>query len=89
MRGILILLAVIVVGGILAVATGFVNLSGDAGQLPKVSVDGGRAPTVNADVGSIDVGTKETSVTVPKVEVGTTQESVAVPSVEVKKADGQ
>jgi len=87
MRGVLILIGVVVLLGIVAVATGFVNLSGDEGKLPEVSVQGGRAPSIDADVGRVDVGTKDTSVTVPKVEVGTTEEKVEVPTVDVKKAN--
>jgi len=84
MRAILTLLALVVILGIVAVATGFVNLSGHAGSLPKVSVQGGQAPSVKADVGSIDVGTSTANVTVPTV--GTRQEQVKVPKVHVKTA---
>jgi hypothetical protein len=85
MRAIVTLLAIIVVVAIIAVATGFVNLHGNSGSLPKVAVQGGSLPDVKADVGSIDVGTKNTSVEVPKVE--TTTKTVAVPTVDVKKAN--
>lgn len=87
MRGLLILVAVVVVLGIVAVATGFINLSGREGEMPKVAVEGGQLPAVNADVGSVDVGTTSTTVDVPKVEVGTTEEQVKLPSVDVKKAN--
>ena len=89
MRAALIALVIIVLLAIVAVATGFVNLSGDAGKLPEVSVQGGRAPSMDADVGKVVVGTKETSVDVPKVEVGTTKEKIDVPVVGVQKADGK
>lgn len=88
MRAALIALVIIVLLAIVAVATGFVNLSGDAGELPKVAVEGGRAPSVDADVGKVVVGTKETSVDVPKVEVGSTKTTIDVPVVGVKKANG-
>lgn len=87
MRAALIALVIIVLLGIVAVATGFVNLSGDAGKLPEVSVQGGRAPSVDADVGKVVVGTKETTVDVPKVE--TKKETISVPVVGVQKADGK
>ena len=87
MRAALIALVVIVLIAIVAVATGFVNLSGDAGKLPTVAVEGGRAPSVDADVGKVVVGTKETSVDVPKVT--TTKETIDVPVVGVQKANGQ
>ena len=65
MRAILVLLVLVVLVAIVAVATGFVNLHGSAGKMPEVSVQGGKAPTVDADVGSIDVGTKKKVVEVP------------------------
>jgi len=87
MRGFLILLAVVVVLGVIAIATGFLNLSGQSGEMPKVAVEGGRMPSVDADVGKVVVGTKETSVDVPKVT--TEKTNVDVPVVGVQKADGE
>lgn len=84
MRAIVTILAIIVVIGIIAIATGYVNLHGNAGTLPKVSVQGGSAPSVSADVGSIDFGSKNTSVDVPKME--TTKKTVEVPTLAVHKA---
>jgi hypothetical protein len=84
MRAIVTILAIVVVIAIIAVATGFVNLHGSPGELPTVKVEGGQAPAVKADVGSVDVGTKNTSVDVPKVE--TVKKKVEVPTVEVHKA---
>ena len=85
MRAIIILLVVVVLVAIVAVATGFVNLSGHSGSMPTVAVSGGKMPSVNADVGSIAVGTKKTMVDVPKVE--TKKEAISVPVIGVKKAD--
>lgn len=85
MRAIVTILAIIVVIGIIAVATGYVNLHGKAGTMPTVSVQGGSAPAVSADVGSIDVGSKNSSVDVPKIE--TVKKTVQVPTVEVHKAN--
>ncbi len=87
MRGLLILLAVVVILGIVAVATGFVNLSGKSGSLPSVAVTGGSMPSVDADVGKVVVGTKQTSVDVPKVTTEKTK--IDVPVVGVQKADGK
>jgi hypothetical protein len=86
MRAIVSIIGIIVVVAIIAVATGFVNLRGTSGSLPRVAVEGGALPTVKADVGSIDVGTKNTSVDVPKVDVGTVRKTVEVPTVAVNKA---
>ena len=85
-RTLLIIVVLVVVVAIAAVATGFVNLHGQSGSLPKVAVEGGKLPSVDADVGSIAVGTKNSSVSVPKVEVGTTQTKVETPTLTVKKA---
>jgi hypothetical protein len=85
MRALVTILAIIVVIAIIAVWTGFINLHGSAGSLPKVSVQGGQAPTVAADVGSIDVGSKNSSVDVPKVE--TVKKKVEVPTIAVHKAN--
>jgi hypothetical protein len=85
MRAIVTILAIIVVIGIIAVATGYVDLHGKSGSLPTVSVKGGEAPAVSADVGSIDMGTKNTTVDVPKVE--TTKKTVQVPTIAVHKAN--
>ncbi len=84
MRAVVTILAIIVVIAIIAVATGFVNLHSTPGSLPKVSVEGGKAPTVAADVGSVDLGTTNTTVDVPKVD--TVKKTVAVPTVAVHKA---
>lgn len=87
MRAIVSIFVIVVVVAIIAVATGFVNLRGSAGELPQVQVAGGKAPSVSADVGSIDVGSKNSSIDVPKVEVGTVKKSVEVPTVAVHKAN--
>jgi hypothetical protein len=84
MRGIVTILAIIVIVGIIALATGFINLSGNAGQLPKVAVEGGKLPSVDADVGEVNVGTRNTTIEVPEVE--TKKKKVEVPTLSVEKA---
>ncbi len=81
----LIIVLIIVLLAIAAVATGFVNLSGKPGELPKVAVEGGALPHMDADVGTVEFGSKNTSVELPKVQVGTTNENVELPTVNVKK----
>jgi hypothetical protein len=83
MRAIVTILAIIVAIAIIAVATGFVNLHGTSGSLPQVAVSGGQLPTVQANMGSIDVGTKTKDVDMPKVDTVTKQ--VEVPTVAVHK----
>jgi hypothetical protein len=87
MRALVSIFVIVVVVAIVAVATGFINLHGSAGELPRVAVEGGKAPSVAADVGSIDVGTKNAHVDVPKVDVATVTKTVAVPTVAVHKAN--
>ena len=86
MRPLITILAIVVLVAIVAVATGFVNLRGSSGALPKVAVQGGKLPTVDADVGSIDVGTKKNTVEVPKVSVDTKKTVIETPTVAVHKA---
>ena len=71
MRGLLAAVAVIVLLLIVAVATGFINLSGRGGDVPEVKVEGGALPTVDADVGDVDVGTKNETIEVPTIDVDT------------------
>jgi flagellar basal body-associated protein FliL len=84
-RTIIIILVVAVLAVIAAVATGFLDFSSKGGALPKVAVEGGALPSVDADVGSIGVGTTNTTIEVPKVKTET--ETIEVPKLEVKKAN--
>lgn len=80
-----------IVGGIVAIvviAAGVYMVDIDQteeGSLPdvNVSVEGGNLPEVEATTGSVDVGTEETTVTVPDVEVTTEEKEVTVPTVNV------
>lgn len=85
MRVIWTILVLVILAGILALWTGWIDLSGRPGSLPTVTVQGGSLPTVEANVGSIDLGTTNTVVDVPKVDVGTTEKVVETPKVTVKK----
>lgn len=75
MRGLLALVAIVLLLVIVAVATGFLDFSSKGGALPKVAVSGGSLPSVDANVGAVDVGAKNETV------------NVKVPTVDVKKAD--
>lgn len=48
-----------------------------------VSVEGGNLPEFDAEVGSINVGTTEETVTVPDVEVTTQEATVTVPTIDI------
>lgn len=71
MRGLLAAVAIIVLLLIVGVATGFINLGARGGDMPEVKVEGGALPTVDADVGDVDVGTKNEVIKVPTIDVDT------------------
>ncbi|WP_375397213.1 hypothetical protein [uncultured Sphingomonas sp.] len=67
MRALLVLigLAALVLVGLLAL--GLVRLDGTAGTLPTVKVEGGSAPQVTANVATLDVGSENKTIAVPKI----------------------
>lgn len=77
MRAILFILIIAVAALLVAIATGFLDISQTRGaRAPDVSVDrsgidatGGQAPTFDVETGSVAVGTRETDVVVPTVKV--------------------
>ena len=77
MRPILLILILVVIGFIVAVATGFLHISQTrTAAAPDVSVNragvsasGGRAPAFDVETGTVSVGTKERQVKVPNVQV--------------------
>jgi hypothetical protein len=79
-----IIAIVILVIVVIAVAFGFLRVKQtQTAKLPEVSVEGGQTPKFDVDAAKVDVGTKQTSVPVPKVE--TKQEPITVPTVSVDK----
>jgi hypothetical protein len=83
MRGILVLLGIIVLAAVVLMSLGMLKINMD-NSMPSVSfnVQGGKLPTVST--GSIDIGTTNTTIAVPKVEMGNT--TVRLPTLEVKPA---
>lgn len=75
-----IVAAAVIIG--LLFATGFWSADVKEGSLPEVSVKGGDMPAVDVDSKKVVVGTKETTVDVPKVE--TEEKKIDVPVVGVK-----
>lgn len=65
MRALLVLIGLAAIVLVVLMQLGMVSIGG--GSLPKVSVQSGTAPKV--DVGTIDVGTVNKTVAVPKIEV--------------------
>lgn len=87
-RTLLILLAILAIIAAVLFATGFwrVNTSGEL-RAPDVdvSVKGGELPDVDVDSKKVVVGTKETTVEVPKIE--TEKETIDVPAVGVTEGE--
>jgi len=76
MRALLALVAIIVLLLIIGVATGFFNFNQtQEARLPKVEVQGGQAPKFDANVGAVDVGSKNETIKVPTVDVKTANET--------------
>ena len=77
MRAVLFVLIIAVVAIIVAVATGFLNISQIRGaKAPEVSATGngivakgGQAPAFDVETGSVKVGTGQATVKVPTVQV--------------------
>ena len=77
MRIILFILILAVVALLIAIGTGFLDISQTRGaRAPDVSVDrsgvaarGGQAPSFDIETGSVAVGTRKTDVVVPTVKV--------------------
>ena len=74
MRPILTIVAVVVLLLVIGIATGFINLTGRGGDMPEVKVEGGALPTVDADVGDVDVGTRNETIQVPTIDIDTAKQ---------------
>ena len=77
MRALLLILIVVVVAGLIAIGTGFLNINQIRGaKAPDVSATrngitakGGQTPAFDVETGSLKVGSKQTTVRVPAVVV--------------------
>ena len=95
MRTILLILIVAVVALIGAFATGYIDINQTRGaKAPSVAAEngtvrttGGQPPAFEVQTGSVQVGTREANVAVPRVEVKREDKSVKVPVVEVRPPD--
>lgn len=82
----LILAVILVLAVIAAFAFGLIDINQTKEtRLPQVSVTGGQAPAFDVNTAKVDVGTKTTTVEVPKVE--TEKRAIEVPTLDVKKAN--
>jgi hypothetical protein len=93
MRTVLLILILGVVALIALFASGLVNVSQTReARAPHVeAVDGsiraqgGQSPAFEVKTGSVEVGTREANVAVPRIEVKRDEAQVEVPSVEVRQ----
>lgn len=85
MRTLLFLVGLVAVVVAILVATGMMSLTVTPGAAPHVALEGGKAPTVSADVARLQIGTEQRAVAVPTVT--TTQKVVTVPTITVAKPD--
>lgn len=85
MRAILVLIGLAALVVVVMLSLGMMSIQTTPGSLPTVALQGGQAPAVKANVGSIDLVTTNKTVEVPTVT--TTEKTIAVPSIEVKRAE--
>ena len=87
MRAILFILILVVIAIIIAVASGFLDINQVRGaRAPQVSTTGngitakgGQTPAFEVQTGSLKVGSKETTVKVPKLEFQRPADNQAAP----------
>ena len=95
MRAILLILILGVVALIAAIATGFLDISQTRGaRAPNVDASegtiratGGQSPAFEVQTGSVEVGSREANVDMPKVEVKRDKTKVDVPVVQVRRPE--
>jgi len=85
MRAVILVFVIIIVAVIAAIATGYLNISQVRGGRPPqvatsgngVVAKGGQTPAFDVETGSVKVGTKSTTVNVPRLEVVRPQNQAA------------
>lgn len=89
MRFLLALVGLAALVVVALVSLGMLRLDTKAGSLPSVSVNGGKAPSVDAKMATVQFGTENKTVEVPTMS--TTTKTISVPTLKVQKpadADG-
>ena len=76
MRALVLVLIVLVIAGLVAVTSGYVNITNLRGEPPKltatrssVTIKGGQPPAFDVEAGSVKVGSKDTKVSIPTLEI--------------------
>jgi hypothetical protein len=83
MRALLALVGIAAVVVAIMVALGLLSFKATPGSLPTVSVNGGSAPSVDANMATVSVGTVNKTIEVPTVT--TTEKTITVPTVSMSK----
>ena len=83
MRFLLALVGLAALVVVALVSFGMLKIDTKSGSLPSVSVNGGKAPEVTANMATIELGTTNKTIEVPTVT--TTTKTVAVPTLTVNK----
>ena len=83
MRALLALVGIAAVVVAILVSLGLLTLKTTPGSLPSISVNGGTAPSVDANMATVSVGTTNKTIEVPTVT--TTEKTIAVPTVTMNK----
>lgn len=70
MRALLVLLAIALLVVIALLSLGFINIDQtQTAALPSIKVEGGQAPEFKADVGKVELGTRNETVELPTLSV--------------------
>ena len=83
MRALLALVGIAAVVVAILVSLGLLTLKTTPGSLPSISVNGGTAPSVDANMATVSVGTTNKTIEVPTVT--TTEKTITVPTVRMSK----
>ncbi|CUS44278.1 hypothetical protein NDN01_22780 [Sphingomonas sp. QA11] len=83
MRALLALVGIAAVVVAILLSLGLLTLKTTPGSLPTVSVNGGAAPSVDANLATVSVGTTNKTIEVPTVT--TTEKTITVPTVKMNK----
>ena len=83
MRFLLALIGLAAVVVVVMLSLGLMTLKTTPGSLPTVSLNGGSAPSVNANVATLTMGTENKTIDVPTVT--TTQKTITVPTMTMTK----
>ena len=83
MRFLLALIGLAALAVVVLMSLGLLTLQTKPGSLPSVSLTGGTAPQVNANLATVSLGTENKTIEVPTVT--TTTRTISVPTMTVNK----